>query len=180
MNRDNPDTSVGWFYYDGFSRNSRVRYDTPNFGGLTGAVSFASGDRQELAARFNREVGPGRLIVLAGLANSADGSNDRTMISGGYQFNNRFSFAGSRSTRTQADDAPDLESIFLSANYQFGKTIVSFDFGQSGVDGEDEIQKVGFIYKSVKQIDLYGGYVNFNNADDTSLASGFAGARYKF
>jgi len=180
LNRDNPNTAVGFTYYDGFSRNSRIRYNTPDFGGFTAAVSFASGDRQELGLRFKREIGPGKVTLQYGVANSSDGNNDRMMLSGGYKFDFGFSFAASVNSRTQGGGADDLESLLLSANYQFGKTTLSVDIGESGLDGENEVQQIGFIYKPVKYIDLYGGYVNYDNADNTSLASAFAGARYKY
>lgn len=179
LNRDNPDATVGYTYYDGFSRNSRLRYDTPNWGGLTLSASLATRDRTELAARLKRNFGPGRVTVLVGFADSGDGSDDRTMLSGGYKFNNGFSFAASFSSRTQAD-GPDLESNLFSLNYQINSVIFSIDAGAQGVDGENEIQQIGAEFKFSNALDIYGGYVNFDNANNTSVDAFFSGFRFKF
>ena len=185
LNRDNPDAQVGWNNYDGFSRNSRVRYDTPNFGGLGFAASYATGDRWEVAARLKRGLGPGKITILAGYADSANGNDDRTMFSGGYRFNFGLSFNGTFSSRTRGLDEngleqEDLESTLFSVNYQIGKVILSVDVGDHGVDGEDEIQQIGAEWKAAKSTDVYGGYVNFDNANDTSVDALFAGFRFKF
>ena len=185
LNRDNPGSEVGYTFFDGFSRNSRLRYDTPNVGGLTVAASLTNGSDWEVAARLKRALGPGKITVLAGYADSDTGNNDRTMLSGGYRFNFGLSFAGSFSSRTQANDAngqeqPDLDSILLSINYQIGPVIFSIDAGESGVDGENEIQQAGAEWKVTKAMDFYGGYTNFDNANGSTLDALFSGFRYKF
>lgn len=185
LNRDNPGSEVGYTFFDGFSRNSRLRYDTPKVGGLTVAASLTNGADWEVAARLKRGLGPGKITVLAGYADSDNGNNDRTMLSGGYRFNFGLSFAGSFSSRTQGNDAdgleqPDLESVLFSINYQIGPVIFSIDAGESGVDGEDEIQQVGAEWKVTKATDFYGGYTNFDNANGSSLDALFAGFRYKY
>ncbi len=183
INRDNPDAQVGYNYYDGFGRNSRLRYDTPSLGGLTLSASYATQERWEVAARLKRGLGPGKITVLGGYADSDNGDNDRTMFSGGYKFNFGLSFAASFSSRTQAGTDPDLESMLLSLNYQIGKLILSADVGEQGPEDSDltnDVQQVGAEFKFSKATDIYGGYVNFDNADDTSVDTLFAGFRYKF
>jgi len=54
---DNPISSLGATRsnFDGLSRNDRLRYDTPKFGGVGFSVSSANGDAYELAARYSSE-----------------------------------------------------------------------------------------------------------------------------
>ncbi len=179
LNRDNPETSVGYVFFDGFSRNSRVRYDTPSFGGLKLSASLTNGERSEFAARFKRGIGPGKLVALAGFANTETGSGDRTMIGIGYKFGFGLSASYGFSSETNAT-GPDTESFLASVNYQFGKLNVGFDFGESGLDGENEIVQFGAEYKATKQWDIYGGVSDFDNSDGSSLSAAYAGFRYKY
>ncbi len=178
LNRDNT-ANVGWTYYDAFSRIPRLRYDTPSFGGLTGAISLDSGDRQEYALRYRGTVGPGRLNGNFGIANSADGGNDRQMLSFGYRHNSGFSASYSLNDRTQLA-GPDLESQLFSLNYQLNKWIFSVDFGDQGINGENEVKQIGFQYKESKPLSYYGAYTKFDNGDGSSLDAFFVGARYTF
>lgn len=178
LNRDNA-ANVGWTYFDGFGRVSRLRYDTPKFAGFRAAVSLDSGDRNELALRYRGKVGPGRLLGNLGIADSSDGGNDRNMLSFGYKLNSGFSFAYSLNDRTQLA-GPDLESQLLSFNYQLNKWIFSIDFGDSGADGENEVSQVGFQYKESKPLSIYAAYTQFDNGDGSSLDAFFVGARYTF
>jgi len=182
LNRDNPETSVGYTFYDGFSRVSRLRYDTPSFGGLTIAASLDSGDRTELAARFKRNVGSGKLVALLGFADGGDTVNDRTMAGLGYKFGFGLSLAASFSALDGGDAATgdDLESNLFTIDYRLGKTNFSLDFGEQGLDGENEIMQVGVEHHATKFLDIYGGFVSFDNADDTTLDAFFSGFRYKF
>jgi predicted porin len=142
LNRDNA-ANVGWTYYDAFSRVPRLRYDTPKFAGFTGAISLDSGDRQEYAVRYRGDVGPGKLNANLGIANSADGSNDRKALSFGYRLNSGFSASYSTNGRTQAA-GPDLDSQLFSLNYQLNKWIFSVDLGDQGVNGETKLSKLDF------------------------------------
>jgi predicted porin len=179
LNRDNPE-DVGWTYFDGFSRVSRVRYDTPSFAGISLSASLDSGDRNEIAARYSGDVGIGKATLYVGQANSADGDNDRTMISGGLKLNFGLSFAFSTNSRTQAGGEADLDSQLLSLGYQYGNIIVSADVGESGLDGENEMTSVGVQYNARKNVNLYANFSSYDNADDSTLDASFVGARYTF
>lgn len=124
-------------------------------------------------------MGSGKLTLLAGIADSGDGANDRTMLSGGYKFDFGLSLAASVNSRTQAE-GPDLESTLLSVNYQINKVNIGVDVGSSGEDGENELQQIGAEWKITSSADLYGGLTNFDNADGTSVSALFTGLRYKY
>ena len=189
LNRDNPGTPVTYTQFDAFSRNSRIRYDTPNFGGLvlSGSVTNAAGTggvRTELAGRFKRKFGIGKATVLVGLTDTDDGSNDQVLIGAGWKFNFGLSGSVQYGERTNIDaaglDLDDTEMLLLSVNYQIGKLVVSADFGESGVDGESELTQFGAEYHATKFFDIYAGVANYDNADGSDLSAGFGGFRYKF
>jgi len=178
LNRDN-DANVGWTYFDGFSRNSRLRYDSPSFSGLSFAASLNSGDRTEIAARYRGDLGFAKATLFAGSADSANGENDRTMLSGGLLFPIGFNVSFSMSDRTQAE-GPDLESQLFTIGYKVGKWAISADKGESGVDGENEITSIGFTYRPVKGVELYANNSSYDNGDGSSLSASFVGSRFKF
>lgn len=188
LNRDNADQAiaVGYTYYDGFGRTSRLRYDSPILAGFRGSLSLDSGDRQEAALRYRNGVGPGRLIGNLGLANSADGDNDRIMWGLGYKLKSGFSVSFGQNERTQAAvggvDQGDLQSQLLSLNYELGKWILSFDIGEQGGDvGDDnEVTQIGFQYNESKPLKMYAAFTKFDNADGSTLDAFFIGTRYTF
>ncbi|MFK7966915.1 MAG: porin [Burkholderiaceae bacterium] len=188
LNRDNADRGVrvGYTYYDGFGRVSRLRYDSPKFAGFRASASLNSGDRQEFALRYRNAVGPGRLLGNVGVANSADGDNDRLMLGVGYKLNSGFSVSFGHNERTQGAlngvERGDLESQLLSLNYELGKWIFSFDIGEQGGDvgGDNEVQQIGFQYNESKPLKMYAAYSKYDNADGSSLDAFFVGARYTF
>lgn len=178
LNRDNA-SNVGWTYYDGFGRVSRLRYDSPVVAGFTGAISLDSGDRSEVAIRYRDDIGPGRLFANLGYADSSDGGDDRRMGLLGYKLKSGLSAAYSYSDRTRLT-GPDLSSQLFSINYGVGKWIFSLDYGDQGLDGENEVSSIGFQYTESKPLMLYAAYTKFDNADGSSLDAFFVGARYQF
>jgi predicted porin len=59
--------------FDGLSRNDRLRYDTPKFGGLNLSGSATNGDAYEVAARYSQEFGGfGKLAGAAGYVDTKD------------------------------------------------------------------------------------------------------------
>ncbi len=187
LNRDN-DANVLYTQFDVFSRNSRLRYDAPTFGGLALSASLTNNSDVEFAARFKRDVGPGKLTLLFGIGErDDDAGQDRLAISGGYKFDFGLSFAGSFET-AEVDDgsAPDLESSLLSLNYSFGKAVASIDFGASGEDRENTVIQAGAEYHFSKHLDLYGGISSYTNEEanadgsDQDLTALFTGFRYKY
>ncbi len=179
LNRDNA-ANVAYTYYDGFSRNSRIRYDTPSLGGLKLSASLTNGERSELAARFKRGIGPGKLTAVAGFANTETGAGDRTMLGIGYKF--KFGLSGYYSFTSQqaAIEANETEQFQVGLGYAIGKLNLSVDFGEHGIDGENEFMGFGAEYKATKQVDIYGGVQNFDNGDGASLSATYAGFRYKY
>jgi len=185
LNRDNAN-AVTYTQFDAFSRNSRIRYDTPNLGGLvlSASVTNAAGTgapRTELAGRFKRKFGIGKATVLAGVTNTDDGSNDQVLVGLGWKFNFGLSASLQLGERTRLG-AADLEMMLLSVNYQFGKLVVSADFGESGVDGESELTQFGAEYHATKFFDIYAGVATYGQAPGAGpdLTAGFGGFRYKF
>lgn len=187
LNRDN-DASVGYTQFDVFSRNSRLRYDSPTFEGLSASVSLTNNSDTEFAARLKRELGPGKITALLGIGDRDDpAGQDRTAISLGYKFDFGVSFNGTFETAEVEDgSAPDLDSQLLSVNYQFKKLVVSADFGESGEDGENTLTQFGGEYHFSKHLDLYAGLSMFTNeganadGSDQDLDALFTGFRYKY
>jgi len=179
LEKDNPDTKVGWTYYDGFSRVSRLRYDSPSFGGLTISASLDTKDRNELAARYKGNVGIGKLLVYAGQANSSDGNNDRSMLSGGLELNNGLFVTAAFNKRTSNVDA-EQKSQLLSIGYKAKNFVVSADVGESGLDGENEVTSFGGTYNLSKSTRVYANTTKYDNSDGSSLKGNMIGIRYAF
>ena len=59
--------------FDGLSRNSRLRYDTPKFAGFSFAGSFTNGNAWELSGRYTGEFGSfGKLAAAVGYVDTND------------------------------------------------------------------------------------------------------------
>lgn len=65
----NPRINTVFSNLDGLSRDDRIRYDTPNFGGFQLSASHADSRKSDVAARFAGDIGAGlRLAAAVGYA----------------------------------------------------------------------------------------------------------------
>jgi predicted porin len=68
--------------FDGLSRDDRLRYDTPNFGGFTASASAVDGDAYDVAARFAGEVGDTKIAAAIGYADGGSRTSFDDQING--------------------------------------------------------------------------------------------------
>ena len=177
---------------DGVSRQNRVRYDSPKFGGFSFAVSLDEQDVNELSAQINTKVGGGKLRARVGVT---DGDENETIdASIAYKFPFGLGLAFSTGERENAAGIVTSENTWLMASYDFGsKFTASIGFGEederSGAgaisgDGENELTIISLVWKPVKGAEIYLNYGDWendlivNDADDSNAFG--LGGRVKF
>lgn len=149
-------------YWDGLGRLSRVRYDTPKFGGFTLGFTAASDKRYDAAVRWG---GQGYGIKAAASAAIADPNVDGQ----GINYNGSFSVlheasgwnftfsAGSRKNDGQGDPYNLYGKLgWRKTFFSFGETAFAVDYTRSKriPDPEDHGYSVGIA--AVQQIDDFG------------------------
>ncbi len=115
-----PTVSSTYTQFDGESRNTRIRYDTPKMGWGGIAVSLGNEGLIEAAYRGSWSIGNGKLAVAAGLTDT----NDRT--TGGV---------GGPATATALTTNANRERNMVSASYLMGMGL-NFTLSYSTQDGE--------------------------------------------
>lgn len=185
--------------FDGLSRDDRIRYDTPKFGGFQLSVSQADSRKSDVAARFSGDIGAG-LKVAAAVAYAVNGDVD-SQINGSLSVRHSSGFnvtgaAGVRDLQVGAvNSTRDPFFWYVKVGYIWGggigNTAFAIDYIQADeVDSgsvEDEATSYGaFVVQAVDKIgtELYLGArqyqldrVGFNYDDVTAV---MAGARVKF
>jgi len=179
---------VGSVYtmFDGYSRNNRLRYDSPKVSGFSVAVSSAQGNSTELALRYSGSVG-GTKIQAALFTDDAGDHPSRKDTQGGsiaFKLASGFNFLVAYSTR-DGGTADDPTVLWSKLGYRTGKHAMSIDYGQSsdvttGVDGDT--QAVSYTYYPAKGIETYATYRLFNvdTANSVDPTVFFIGSRVKF
>ncbi len=149
---------------DFLSRNQRIRYDSPKFGGLQLSASLRSdngGDNAtEIAARYSGKFG-GTAVTLQAGSSSTD-TNDTTGIAGGVHLPFGLTFGFS------ASDNDSTESQTLAIGYRSGKWRISAETGESGGPNGDlnQIDTIGVTYAG--PVTLFAAFA--------SVSQGAAGA----
>lgn len=189
--------SIGGVFsnFDGLSRDDRIRYDTPKFGGFQLSVSQADSRKSDIAARFSGDVGAG-FKVAAAVAYAVNGDVD-SQVNGSLSVRHEsgFNVTGAAGTRELENDTRDPFFWYAKVGYLWGggigNTAFAIDFTQADeVDSnslDDEATSYGvFIVQAVDTIgtELYLGARQYQldraaaNFDDITAV--LAGARIKF
>lgn len=188
-------TAAGSF--DMFSRNDRIRYDTPTIAKwFSIAVSRGQANTTEVALWVNGKVGG---ITIAGaLATgtrkdqfasggppiTANPDLDTTAVSGSVLLKNGLNFTLSYSTQELegVGGSPDLSQTwtYFKVGYKKGKHAVSlstgktdFDFSIPTIDSQNPSSiALAYVYNIAKDVELYAGYrevdADFTGLDDIS------------
>ena len=61
--------------FDGESRKSRIRYDTPRMAGIQGRISHMEGDKSDYALHFSGGFGDTTVAAMVGYVNDAAASS---------------------------------------------------------------------------------------------------------
>jgi len=187
--------TIGTVYsnFDGLSRDDRIRYDTPSFGGFKLSASHADSRKSDVAARFSGDIGGG-LKVAAAAAYAINGTVD-SQINGSVSVRHSSGFnvtaaAGQRDLETGPQD-PFF--WYTKVGYVWGGGIGNTAFAIDYAEAEDvaqvndEFTAYGaFLVQKIDKIstELYLGVRNHeldrpgSNFDD--IVAVLAGARIKF
>lgn len=190
---------------DGVSRQNRIRYDSPKFGGgFHFAATLDNGDQSEYAVTFKGKVAGGKVDARYGLVDNDAG--DVTSYSAAYKHNSGFGIAfsdseddrpGSAGVAAVASSATTLQVLAVAADpttrteeadwiqvsYDFGKFVVSYGTGDSrrlSETSENQFDTASLVYKPVKGVEVYLNFLDFENADGTSGDATALGSRFKF
>ncbi|MFQ5935086.1 MAG: porin [Acidiferrobacterales bacterium] len=168
--------TVGSVYsqFDGESRNTRIRYDTPKFAGNSIAVSLANGKHTEVAYRGAWSPGSMKVAVAAGITDRKDGTTGtsrgrkRTAVSGSLLLGMGFNVTASFSSQdSSAAGSPKQSLLYAKAGWKKGKHAVSLSWGQSKNRGPDSTGTtvgkataiaLAYNYKPAKFVELYAGF----------------------
>ena len=178
---------------DGLSRQNRVRYDSPKFGGFSFAVSLDEQNEDEFSGQFNGKVGGGKLRARFGVT-SGD-TQDTTDFSVAYKFPFGLGLAYSTGDSENAVGITTSENDWFMVSYDFGpKFVISAGFGEEDErdgstgaiagDGTNELNIFSLVWKPVKGAEVYLNYGDWendviSNDNDDNNAFGLGG-RVKF
>lgn len=179
---------------DGLSRDDRLRYDTPNFGGFVASASAVESDEWDTALRFAGEIGGVRTAAAVAYANSntfeqINGSAS-VLFSSGLNFT---AAAGTRDPDAAGRDDPFFYYLKVGQRldiFDIGETRLAVDFTQADdveADGEEFTSYGAFLVQVLDPVatELYLGVRNHtldldSGSDPDDLIAVLAGARIRF
>jgi uncharacterized coiled-coil protein SlyX len=184
---------------DGLGRDERIRYDSPNFNGFTGSVSYIADGGGDFAVRYAAKMDAFKLAAAAAFANPGSTDNENEIddqLAGSVSvlhdsgFNGTFAM-GMRDHKSGRDDGGFFYTKF---GYRgrwcpLGVTSLSADYGRySDIDADgDDADTIGF--QMVQDIQEWGteaylGYrlhkLDRNGADYDNINAFMTGMRVKF
>ena len=180
--------------FDGLSRDDRLRYDTPNFGGFTVSASSVESDDWDGAVRFSGEISGVRTAAAIAYAESntfsqVNGSAS-VLLQSGLSFT---AAAGTRDLDNRSGDDPIFYYGKIGQNldlFDIGQTALSVDFAKTDdldADGDEFTSYGAFVVQNLDPVatELYLGVRNHalevsGSSDPDDLIAVLAGARIKF
>ncbi len=179
--------------FDGLSRDDRIRYDTPSFGGFSLAASHAESRKSDVAARFSGNVGGG-LTLAAAVAYAINGNVD-SQVNGSLSLRHTSGFNVTAAAGQQDLEVGTRDPFFWYAKLGYirgggiGDTAFAVDYAvaEDVAQLNDEFTAIGaFVVQKVDRIstELYLGARTHeldrpgSNFDD--IVAVLAGARIKF
>jgi len=186
---ENPEDNVTWdsifTMNDGISRVNRLRYDSPSFAGLSGAVSFDQGDAVELALRYKADLGHTKFNSAFFYVDAADFADDAEVVgmSASFLHTSGFNLTFAHSDRDNSGSTADQDASTIKLGYKRGIHAFSVDYG-IGERGDDEADTTGITYAAQlgAGIDSFVTYrqldADIDLAEDVQLLA--LGGRIKF
>jgi predicted porin len=166
---------------DAYSRNNRVRYDSPNFNGFGVAVSYGQQEVTELGLKFaagtdtKYEVQAFVGTIGENISDTTDADynkgNDSMGISGSVLLSNGLNATASWSEKDQDQDTKeDRENMWLKLGYKMGKHAFSVDYGQtkdttdsdSAKDTDTDTMGLSYVFAPAKGVELFAGYREYS------------------
>jgi predicted porin len=169
--RDNDDTPIATIgstrsNFDGLSRNDRLRYDTPKFGGATLSVSGTNGDAYELAARYSGDFDSFGKITAAIAYVDANKRADPeyTQIGGSVSWlhTSGINLTVSSGSRDIDNTGTDPVNYYGKLGYKFDIHAIAVEYGvtEDLAQNKDESKNYGLAYviKPWNGVEFYGTY----------------------
>lgn len=165
--------------FDALSRNNRVRYDTPSFGGATLSASLDNGHAYEIAGRYSTTFAGGTKLEAAVDWLDSENVNDKIDPLGNRTAKGRFQeYGGSVSLLLPSglnftgmykkhnavgnSTAADSKSFFTGVGYIMGRNHFQVgwggtrDFANNGSMGNS--YQAAYVFDWTKSVQLYGSY----------------------
>ena len=196
--RDNDDNKIATIdstrsNFDGLSRNDRLRYDTPKFGGATLSVSGTNGDAYELAARYSGDFDSLGKITAAIAYVDANKRTDPeyTQIGGSVSWlhTSGINLTVSSGSRDIDNTGTDPVNYYGKLGYKFDIHAIAVEYGvtEDLAQNKDESKNYGLAYviKPWNGVEFYSTYRMYElDRDGTSniedVRQVMVGTRVKF
>ncbi len=181
---------------DGQSRTNRLRYDTPNFSGVSFAASVGQGDATEIAVRYRGEITAVKIEASAGFVNrhnfagneaETTGASISALFGGGFNITWAYAMTEPQKGAVKLDQ----EAWTIKLGYKKGIHAVTVDYGDGETDvaggGENEADTWGLTYAAfpAKGVEVFVTYreldADLQSGASTDEVDIFAiGSRIKF
>jgi len=196
--RDNDDNEIATIgstrsNFDGLSRNDRVRYDTPKFGGATLSVSGTNGDAYELAARYSGDFDSlGKITAAIAYVDTNNREDpEYTQIGGSVSWlhTSGINLTVSSGSRDIDNTSTDPVNYYGKLGYKFDIHAIAVEYGMTEdlAQNKDESKNYGLAYviKPWNGVEFYGTYRTYTlDRDGTSniedIRQVMVGTRVKF
>jgi hypothetical protein len=178
-------------------RTENLRYDTPQLGMFSGAVSYDTEDTVSVEAKLEGSMFKASVYVAskgdaaktdpALVPNSAQGDEVGGSVAvkfGGFTAALQAAQVDEGETTAGADNGADVDYAGVVIGYNVGSISASVDFKTNENDADTldkETVGLNFVYRPAKGVELYTGYRTVDNKiTDTDADGVLFGARVKF
>jgi len=178
--------------FDGLSRNERVRYDTPSFGGFSAAASMTNGDAWELAGRYSGKFADHKIAAAIGYIDTQDrDTTERTQYGLSASWLMPFGLnltAAYGLADFEEEGREDATNYYIKLGYKWGIHAVAVEYGMTEdlaqEDDESDNYGVAYVVKPWKGVELYASgrvySLDRDDADFEDISQVMAGTRIKF
>lgn len=179
---------------DGIGRNERIRYNTPNFGGLTLATSFTNGEAWEVGAFYAAEFAGNKVAAALGYVdgNQRDNFNQWSgsvswLMPFGLNITGAYAVLD-----TEVANTPNIENYYFKLGYKFDIHAVSVEYSWTdnmALDFNAEKSSnwgVAYVVTPWKPVEFYLSYRQYKleavaGVDDPDdIKQAMVGTRVKF
>ncbi len=177
--------------FDGLSRNERVRYNTPDFGGIMASLSLTNGEAFEVAGNYDGEIAGQKLGVALGYIDGGD-RKAYSQYGGSISWLAPFGLnltAAYGMRQYDEGDQEDPTNMYLKVGYKWSNHALSVEYGLTSdlAQEGDESSNYGLAYvvKPWKPVELYASYRMYmletdDQQDPEDISQFMAGTRIKF
>ena len=184
--------------FDGLSRDDRIRYDTPSFGGFKVSGSWLQGGATDIALRYSAGFGGAKFAASVALADTGGTSTtiDETYNgSASVLLRNGLNFTIAGGVRDfKANGSSDSDFFYGKLGYQFSPFRVGKTAFSIGYASQDDLAATGddatfFEFGATQKLDkwgteLYAGYRRYDldrsGASFDDISVGMVGAMVTF